>query len=236
MPRDHARQLAHADVLERRADEDRHHAALARALVHRLLDLLVAERLAVEVLHHQLVGGLRGRLHQRLATGLLAGAHLVGDRHLLRRAALVDVGVLLDHVDVATERLRGADRQVDRRDLGPELRLQAVEHRVVVRVLAVHLVDEDEARQLALLGQPPDLLGADLDPGRRVDHHDRGVDRGQRLDHVGLEVGVAGRVDERDPCAVRLERSDRQVDALLALLLVGIVVERRGARLHAAKS
>ncbi len=58
----------------------------------------------------------------------------------------------------------------------------------------------------------------------------------ERLDHIGLEVGVAGRVDERDPRAVRLERPDRQVDALLALLLIRVVVERRGPGIDAAQA
>jgi len=62
---------------------------------------LIASR--VEVARHQLVAGLGGSLHQRLAAGLLAGAHLVGDRHLLRLAVLVDVGVLLDHIHIAAE-------------------------------------------------------------------------------------------------------------------------------------
>ncbi len=200
------------------------------------LDLGVADLLAVEVAGHQLVAGLGRGLDERLAARLLARAHLVGDRHLLWLAGLVDVGVLLDHVDVATERLGGADRQVDRGDLWPELGLQPVQHRVVVRVLAVHLVDEDEAGELPLLGEAPDLLRPDLDSRRRVDHHDRGVDRCQRLDHIGLEVGVAGGVDEGDPGAIGLECPDREVDALAPLLLIWIVVERGGARVHAAQS
>ncbi len=139
--------------------------------------------------------------------------------------------MLLDDVDVAAERVGGADRQVHGRDLGTETRLELIERRVVVRVLAIHLVDEDHSRQAAGVGEPPDLLGADLDPGRGVDHHDRGVDGGQRLHHIGLEVGIAGGVDDGDSHAVVLDRADGEVDALVALLLVGIPVQGGRARL-----
>ena len=232
---DHADELADADVPDRRADEDRHHAALARALVHRRLDLGVGERLALEVLLHELVGRLGGGLDEGVAPRVLDPLELGGDGHLGRLAVLVDGGVLLDDVDVAAERIGGADREVDGRDLRAESGLQLVERRVVVRVLAVHLVDEDQARQPARVGELPDLLGADLDAGGGIDHHDGRVDRGERLDHIGLEVGVAGRVDDRDAGALVLDRADGEVDALPALLLVGVPVERGRARLHGAE-
>ena len=233
---DHPRELADADVLRRRADEDRHHGSFAGALVQRRLDLLVGERLALEVLHHQLVGCLGRGLDQRVASRVLDALELGRDRHLVGLAVLVDGRVLLDHVDVAPERLGGADRQVDRRDLRAEARLELVEGRVVVRVLAVHLVDEHHARQPARVGEPPDLIGSDLDAGRGVDHDDHRVDGRQGLDDIGLEVGVPGRVDERDPDAIVLERAHGQVDALPATLLVGIPVERSRARLDVAKT
>ena len=43
----------------------------------------------------------------------------------------------------------------------------------------------------------------------------RAVGRGEALDDVGHEVGVAGRVDERDARPVRLERPDREAQRLL---------------------
>ena len=70
--------------------------------------------------------------------------------------------------------------------------------RAEVGVLAVHLVDEDHARDTALLGQPPGLLGADLDAGRGVDDDDGRVGHAQGGLHVADEVGVAGRVDDVD--------------------------------------
>ncbi len=82
---------------------------------------------------------------------MLGSLHLRRDRDLLGLAALVDVGVLLDDIDVAAKRPRGTDGQIDRRDLRSEARLELLQGGVVVRVLAVHLVDEDHPRQATLV-------------------------------------------------------------------------------------
>ena len=47
----------------------------------------------------------------------------------------------------------------------------------------------------------------------------------EALDHLGREVRVAGRVDDRDLVLAVLERPDRQAQRLVPLLLLGLVVE-----------
>ena len=69
------------------------------------------------------------------------------------------------------------------------------------------------------------LLEARLDAARGVDDEDRAVGGREALDDVGDEVRVAGRVDQRDPRAVRLERADREAQRLAPLLLLGLEVE-----------
>ena len=167
---------------------------------------------------------------------MLDALQLVRNRHFVGLPAFIHGGVLLDDVDVATEALGCTDGQVDGRDLWPEGGLELVQHRVVVGVLAVHLVDEHEPGQPAGIGQAPHLIGPHFDAGARIHHHDRGVHRRQRLYHVGLEVGVAGRIDEGDADVLVLERADGQVDALLALLLVRVPIERRGTGINASQS
>ena len=84
-----------------------------------------------------------------------------------------------------------ADRELERRDAGAELLLQLVERAVERRALAVELVDEDHARDAALLGHLPRDLGLHLDAlDRGDDAHDE-VDRAQRRGDVADEVGVA---------------------------------------------
>jgi hypothetical protein len=68
---------------------------------------------------------------------------------------------------------------------------------VEVGVLAVHLVDEEEAGEAALLGEAPGLLGADLDAGGGVDEDDGGVGDAEGGFDLAQEVGVAGGVEQR---------------------------------------
>ena len=67
-----------------------------------------------------------------------------------------------------------ADRELERRDAGAEPLLQLVERAVERRALAVELVDEDHARDAALLGELPRDLGLHLDAlDRGDDEHAR---------------------------------------------------------------
>ena len=121
-----------------------------------------------------------------------------------------------------------ADRDLERRDLVAERRAQRVERGGRVGVLAVGLVDEEARRPSRRPPERDGLLEPGLDAGRRVHDEQRAVDRGEALDDVGHEVGIAGRVDERDPRPVVLERPDREAQRLAPLLLLGLEIEVRG--------
>jgi hypothetical protein len=60
----------------------------------------------------------------------------------------------------------------------------------------VHLVDEDDARNLVAVGLAPDGFGLRLDTGVGVEQRDRAVEHGQRTLDLDGEVDVAGRVDD----------------------------------------
>ena len=62
-------------------------------------------------------------------------------------------------------------------------------------------------------------------PPVRVHHEDRAVGRLEAGDHLGDEVEVAGRVQERDARPVGLERRHREAERLAPLLLLGLEVE-----------
>ena len=84
-----------------------------------------------------------------------------------------------------------ADRQLERRDARAEPRLELVERARERRALAVELVDEDHARQPALLGELPRDLGLHLDAFDRGDDEQREVGGLERGRDVADEVGVA---------------------------------------------
>ena len=63
---------------------------------------------------------------------------------------------------------------------------------------AVHLVDEDDARDFVLVGLAPDGLGLRLHRGDRVEQRDQAVEHAQRALDLDREVHVARRIDDVD--------------------------------------
>ena len=101
--------------------------------------------------------------------------------------------------------------------------------------VAVHAVDDDQARDLVVGGVAPDLLRLDLDAGHAVHHHDRGVGDAQGGPGLGEEVRVAGRVEEVQLRLAPLAVGDGGLQADLPLDLVGIEIGHGGAVVHAAQ-
>ena len=99
--------------------------------------------LALEVLGQDVVVRLGGRLEQLVPAAGHLGLQLGRDRDLDLGRAVPGPGLAVDEVDVALERLGGADRQLERRDLVAEGRPERVEGRRRVAVLALALVDEE---------------------------------------------------------------------------------------------
>ena len=74
---------------------------------------------------------------------------------------------------------------------------------------AVHLVGEDQARNLVAVGLAPHGLGLRLDAGDGIEQRDRAVEHAQRALDFDGEVDVARRVDDVDAVldAVRASRT-----------------------------
>jgi hypothetical protein len=70
----------------------------------------------------------------------------------------------MDEVDVAGERFRGADRDLERRDLRPERRPEGIERPRRIGVLAVAFVDEEAGRGLGPATEGDRGLEPGLDP------------------------------------------------------------------------
>ena len=91
-----------------------------------------------------------------------------------------------------------------------ELLAAGLEGAEEVGALAVEHVDEDDAREPELLGARPDAARVHLDAHDAADDDERALDDPQRAGRVGLEAGVAGRVDHVDLAALPLEVADRR--------------------------
>src|SRR5947209_1451754 len=130
----------------------------------------------------------------------------------------------MEEVDDARELVFGPDRKLDRNAAVGELGARGFEDAVEVGALAVEHVDEDDARELVLLGALPDAARVDLHPHDAAEHDDDALDDSQRRVRVGLEAGVAGSVDEVDLAVVPLEVAERARQRHDALLLVLVPV------------
>ena len=131
----------------------------------------------------------------------------------------------MQQVDDARQLVLRADRQLDRHAALRQLLLDGGEHAEEVGALAVEHVHEDDAREPELLGAVPHARRVHLDAHHAGDDDERAFDDAQRGDRVGLEAGVARRVDQVDlaalPLAVAERRGERHLPAVLVLLPVG---------------
>jgi len=222
-------QLLDALVLERRATQHRHDRARDRRLPQHLLDLVLGQLVLLQVFVEDGVVVLDDRLEQLVSHGgdpvLERRRHRPLDVLLPQRLVVVHDLDLADDVDQAREQLARAERQVDRHRLRAEPLAHHLHAHVEVRAHAVHLVDEDDARDVIAVRLAPHRLGLRLDAAHRVEHRDRAVqDTQAALDFDG-EVDVSRRVDDVDavllvvvePERGRGGRRDR--DAALLLLL-----------------
>ncbi len=155
---------------------------------------------------------------------------------ILRAERLVvpDDALHANEIDEALEVALRADRQLDRDGLGAQAVddvLQALEE---VRADLVHLVGEDDARNLVLVALAPNRFGLRLDALVGVENHDRAVEHAQRTLDLDGEVDVAGRVDDVQTLAVPECGGRGRRDGDAALLLLLHPVHRRGAFVHLA--
>ncbi len=204
--------------------EHRHELPGLDRLSEAACDLLGGQLLAGQVLLQQRVVALGGGLDDQRA-GFLRGLLQLG-RDRGRRLAVARVGLHREQVDHAFELMLLAHRQLHRDEAYVRRELAHRGQRALEGgVVAVHLADDDEARQFERLTVVPGELGADLHPGDRIDQHHRPVGHAQGRDHLADEVGVAGRVEQIDLVVFVLERKQgsgqRQLAADLLVLEVG---------------
>src|SRR3954469_656021 len=229
-------------VLERGAAEDRNYVASNGRAANGVANLVGGELGAAEVLLDQRFVVRDGGLDD-IVTGLLHRLFvLFGDsgdlEFLAERFVVEDVLLPLDDVDVAGKGFTAADRELDRVRILGETILDHPHAAIEVGADAVHLVREDQARNLVAIGLAPDGLGLRLDAGDRIEKGDSAVEHAQRTLDFNCKVDVARRVDDVDAVlgAVALPESSRgsgrNRDSALLLLLHP--VHRGGAFMHFA--
>ncbi len=146
---------------------------------------------------------------------------------------------VVDQVVHAAEGLAHADRPGHRRALHLQHVLDFIEQLDGRAAFAVELVDEGDDGRVAQAADVEQLDGLRFHPVDGVDHHHRGVHRGQRAVGVFGEVLVAGGVEQVDDVLTVRElhhrRGHRDAALLFQLHPVGGGVAVGLARAHFAR-
>ena len=210
---DAAQELAHAEIVERRAEEDRRHVALAIGFGIETLGQ-AARHLDFVAQPLQRGGGQQLRQLRIVEAG---AAYRLG--HARMFAAIEQQQRVVEEIVGAEEIAAHADRPARRDDIERELALDLVEQIERIACFAVHLVDEGDDRHVSQPADLEELQGLCLDAARRVQDHHRAVDGGQGAIGVLAEILVARRVEQVEGQAVMLEAHHRRADRDAALLL-----------------
>ena len=189
---------AQADILGGAAADHRENDGLPDALDQALVDFFVADCLAVQIAHHAVVVRFhRGFHHLFMHVGGVFFV-LIGNLDFIGTIAVFPIGFHGDTIDNAFKVLFFAQRQFQWQHFFAELAAQVVQDAVEVRIFPVHLVDQDDARQLRFFRQFPALLRPDLDAGRRTDDDQGAVHGAESPLDFRHEIGEARRIDKVD--------------------------------------
>ena len=161
-----------------------------------------------------------------MACGALVLRQKLGDARIVRAVDRERLRVLAERRQEAAadvvgpgQRAAAPDGPGERRGVERQRLLDLVDEIERIARLAVHLVDEGDDRNVAQAADLEQLAGARFDAFRRVDHHHRGIDGGQRPVGVLGKVLMPRRVEQVEDAVAIFEGHDRgdDRDATLAL-------------------
>ncbi len=227
-------------VFKRRTTEGREEFQVDRALPDAALQVLDRGLVALEVLLQQVVILLDGRLDQLLAPLLDRVPHVLGHVGDLVVLGIVpsapDPRLALEQVDHAREVVLHADRQRHYQRGGCENVLDLLHDAVEVGADPVQLVDENDARNLGIVGVAPVRLRLRLHAARATENADTAVKNLERTVDFDREVHVSRRVDDVEAMLVPLAAGRGGLDRNAALLLLVHEVGRRFAVVDFART
>ncbi|MBA7593577.1 hypothetical protein ES703_00506 [subsurface metagenome] len=106
------------------------------------------------------------------------------------------IGLHFNHIDHTLKIFLGADGKLYRETPPPEVRLKLLHHLKEVRILAIDLVDEDEAGKFVLLGIAPHQLSAHLHARSSTDNDNSPIGDAHRRFDLGDKVSIARGVND----------------------------------------
>ncbi len=127
------------------------------------------------------------------------------------------------------DRAAAGSGKIDRQALLAESLLNLAQQRRQIDVVAVDLVDDDDAAQPAPGGGLHHPHGHQFDAVLRVDDDRRGLHRRQRGQRLAEEIRVARRVEQVDARIAEAEMGAGELDRMPVRLLQRVVVAHGGA-------
>ncbi len=232
-------QLLDPLVLERRPAQDGHELQPDRPLAQGPPKILLRDRLPLQVLFHQPVVGLRGRLDHLVPVG--DRFRLVLRRDLLHvevrpeGIVLEDKSLFRDQVDDASKLVLLAERYLHRNGHRVQPRAHHFQDPGEVRADPVHLVHKTDARHAVLVRLAPHRLRLRLHPFDRPENAHGAVEHPQAPLHLGGEIDVPGRVYDVDPVLLPEAGGGGRGDGDPALLLLLHPVHGGGTLVYLAQ-
>jgi len=202
------------DALHRRTrpGENRDHIAAADRNFDGVPQVLVADLLIVEIAFHESFIGVGGSFDQEAACLAHRPLEFLGNLSFDRLAMIciaVEIRSARQNIGDSAERLFCTYRQLQGTDSRPEYGLCRFDRTSEIRVVTVHLVDEENLGHSGGACKRPGFLAADFDAGRAVEHDHCGVDDGQRRLHLTKKVSIAWDIDDIDLAVVEFDRCER---------------------------
>ena len=222
-----------ADIAPRAAAEDRHHVTLRNAQLQSRAYVVLRQHALLEIELHQGVVVDRRRLRKLLVEG--AGAlHLLGrDVELLTRAVLVGEVVHLhhQHVDERRESRPLAYRVLYDHRLHGRGGAYAIQHGLVIGLVAVELVDNADYGFVQYAGIARLYLVTDLPAVLRVHNHHAHIPNLEGREEAAAEVVRTRTVYDVELAAHELREEDSRIDRAFVFVLDIRIVRERVVRL-----
>jgi len=233
---DGVKERGRALVLHGRTRADRDQCAAGHALAQAGDHLLRGQRAFFQIFFHQLFAALGDVLDGDLTRH----GHFVGEvfGHVDggQAASFVKgIGFFGQNIDESAEIGFAADGQEEHDRFDAQGFGQTLVGHLKIGAFAVHLVDEDQGREIRLDGFGPYFLGQGLDPVNGVEDQDDIVRALQEVGQIADEIVVTGRIDEEIWIFLPGELGETGLDAAPAFDFFGFVVQNRGAFVYFAK-
>ena len=189
--------LHNTDILLRRTTEDWENLARLYAFDQCCLNFNFCNLFTIDVLFQKFVIKFCNGFNQESARSIDILLN-IGGNLCLRRRSIVRHNLDMERKQVGNtlEGRRLTDRHLYRNDALTKAYAKLFDNTIEIRMLTIHLIDEERARHIHLIGILPEIFCADLDAGNRRNQNQCTIGRSKGTLNIRNEIGKARRVEK----------------------------------------